>query len=356
VSGATLTFVTEALHPNPNAGSKPMSVDLRAARSAETARAEPLPGSAGAGSEPALRPLSDGAEDRGEGNLPPLEDPYHRASTHASPRARLSMLSVMSVMAPLLVGPVGALAGIFFGWYARQEIQATGSRKRGYGLATLGLSLGIVTTVLWGAGLSFAVWALRFGDERKAVAAAPPARTPMLWGRKPAVASTEAVPAAPEIVIPKITTSRREGAITMVDVGMAVTSLPEAFAKQRAEAARAGETMLVMATAGRCEPCQAVDDALRAPLMQTALFGVRVVRVDVGAFGEDLAELKIPIDKIPGFYLLGLDLTPRDGINGGEWDEDTARNIAPVLGAFVRGKYASRREAWKSPPILGIRL
>ena len=39
-----------------------------------------------------------------------------------------------------------------------------------------------------------------------------------------------------------------------------------------------------------------------------------------------------------------------DGINGGEWDDDIAINIAPVLGPFVRGTYAKRRSPWKKLP------
>ncbi len=53
---------------------------------------------------------------------------------------------------------------------------------------------------------------------------------------------------------------------------------------------------------------------------------------------------------------LGVNLTPRDGIDGGEWDDDIAQNIAPVLGAFVRGKYPARREAWKAVRGSGMRL
>ncbi len=33
----------------------------------------------------------------------------------------------------------------------------------------------------------------------------------------------------------------------------------------------------------------------------------------------------------PGFYLLGKDLSPTDGINGGEWDDDTADNAGPAV-------------------------
>ena len=59
---------------------------------------------------------------------------------------------------------------------------------------------------------------------------------------------------------------------------------------------------------------------------------------------------------VPWFFLLAPGLSPRDGISGGEWDADVAPNIAPVLGAFVRGRYAERREAWRPVPGSGMAL
>ena len=51
-----------------------------------------------------------------------------------------------------------------------------------------------------------------------------------------------------------------------------------------------------------------------------------------------------------------LDLFPQDAIDGGEWDADVPENIAPVLGAFVRGTYKTRREPWKPPRSKGVTL
>jgi hypothetical protein len=39
-----------------------------------------------------------------------------------------------------------------------------------------------------------------------------------------------------------------------------------------------------------------------------------------------------------------------DLIDGGEWDADVPENIAPVLGAFVRGTYSNRRHARAPAP------
>src|SRR6185503_4671424 len=118
----------------------------------------------------------------------------------------------------------------------------------------------------------------------------------------------------------------------------------------------AGETLVLMTTASDCEPCRSVDAALRHPLMQTALGRVRLIHIDLDVFQEDLEALKVPTANKPWFFLLALDLTPRDGIDAGEWDDDIPRNIAPVLGAFVRGKYTARRKTWKPLPGSGMRL
>ena len=84
--------------------------------------------------------------------------------------------------------------------------------------------------------------------------------------------------------------------------------------------------------------------------MQSALDHVRLVRIDRDPFEDDLAELEIPSRPNPGFFLLDSDLRVTDGIHGGEWDDDIAVNIAPVLGPFVHGNYAKRRAPWKKLP------
>jgi len=81
--------------------------------------------------------------------------------------------------------------------------------------------------------------------------------------------------------------------------------------------------------------------------MQSALQKVRLVRLNVRDFSIQLKHLNVPVEKIPGFALLGSDLGPSDYVHGGEWDADIARNIAPVLGKFVRGEYKNRRHPWR---------
>jgi hypothetical protein len=133
-------------------------------------------------------------------------------------------------------------------------------------------------------------------------------------------------------------------------------SLADELNKQRKEAEAAGQTVLVMTTRDPCEPCRGVDKALSSPLLQTALSGVRLVRVDVDVFKDDLDQLRMQRQRFPGFFLLAPDLSPKDGIDGGEWDDDIPVNIAPVLGPFVRGKYAQRRQTFRPLPRTGVAL
>jgi hypothetical protein len=290
------------------------------------------------------------APDDGAAEPPPLYDPYLVAPA-PPPRAGLSRLAVSAVVSAFF-GPVGAILAIVFGHYARRDIERSGRRRAGYVLATVGMALGVVLTMAWGGALSYFAWTQKLrvdpaGDEPGAAAPDPARHTPAPHRDPP-------LDIGP--IAPRHTKVKREGAITVVDIGVSSSSLAEELAKQRAEAAAAGETLLVMTTAGRCEPCRGVDRSLADPLMQTALARVRLVRVDMQVFHEDLEQLKIPDEAIPGFFLLSLDLTPRDGVDGGEWDDDVAPNIGPVLGAFVRGKYTQRRRPWHPIPASGMTL
>jgi hypothetical protein len=152
------------------------------------------------------------------------------------------------------------------------------------------------------------------------------------------------------------TETQLRGVIEVVDVGLQASSLEEVLSFHYQVAESKGQRLLVMTTGRRCAPCQGVDDALSHPLMQKALDNVRLVRVDLDVFGDELEALHMPRNLYPAFFLLGEDIRPIDGIHGGEWDEDIAENIAPVLGAFVDGKYRRRRYPDWSPTTTSIPL
>lgn len=142
----------------------------------------------------------------------------------------------------------------------------------------------------------------------------------------------------------------------MVDVGVGASSLADELSRQRDAARDARQTMLVMTTMAECEPCDSVIASLSDPRMQAALSRVRLVRVFADVFRDDLDSLQIPRAGFPGFFVLGPDLRPRDGIDGGEWDDDIPENMAPVLSAFVQGTLTKRRTPWQALPGAGMRL
>jgi hypothetical protein len=153
--------------------------------------------------------------------------------------------------------------------------------------------------------------------------------------------------------VPETTTATPHGGIEVVDLGLTSQNLRAALADQQAQARTKSQTVLVMLTGRRCTPCRGVDAALESPMVQDALRGVRLVRVDLNVFQDELKAMRVPTNVYPAFFLLGTDARPIDGIHGGEWDEDTAANIAPVLGAFVHGTYKKRRHNW-SPTTTAI--
>ncbi|EYF03697.1 DUF4190 domain-containing protein [Chondromyces apiculatus] len=269
------------------------------------------------------------------------------------PRAQTSSMSILSVVA-LFLGPVGAVAAMVLGWAARREIDEAPAPRGGRRLATVGLVLGAVFTTGWGAALALGAWAWTY-DRGTLVAVHEPEPTAPATSTQITAQAAAAAP-SPGGSVPQKTTVKRVGELTLVDVGIDVRTLGEELARQRATAYAVGEKVLVMTTRDPCEPCRGVERSLSEALMQTALRGVRLVRVDIDVFQEDLEELKIPSRRYPGFFLPALDLTPQDGVDGGEWDDDVPENIAPVLGAFVRGQFTMRREPWKPLPGSGVRL
>lgn len=268
------------------------------------------------------------------------------------------------MLAPFLLGPFGSIVAIAVGWAARHEIASDRANLRGFRMATVGMVLGFMTMMVWAGGA--AAWAWVFIERSHApLVSAPP---PPVKGVPTVVVieSPQEPPPAPQAAptptptpggsVPQDTEVKREGSVTVVTVGVSASSLGDELKKQLALAKSAGQTLLVMTTRDGCDPCRGVERSLSDPRMQTALADVRLVRVDIDVFQKDLDTLKMPRRVYPSFFLLAPDLWVRDGIDGGEWDDDIAVNIAPVLGAFVRGTYNKRRSPWHEPAGSGISL
>ncbi len=246
---------------------------------------------------------------------------------------------------PYLIGPLRGTVEP----QPRAAPPPSAARAPGVRRATL-VNVALVLALLasWGAGIVLLVQRVIAPPAETVAAVASPRPRPALQ------ASPRAATPAPRV--PKATTTIERKAVTVVDVGVDARSLADELAKQRAAAQEAHETMLVMTTLSDCGPCASVFEALPDPRMQTALTRVRVVRVYAEVFKDDLDSLQIPRVNFPGFFVLGPDLRPRDGIDGGEWDDDIPENMAPVLEAFVRGTLTKRRSPWQALPGSGMRL
>jgi hypothetical protein len=275
---------------------------------------------------------------------PPHWDPYLvRRAPPATPRwSALAVAAlVVALLGPLSVlGPLGALFGIALGVVAYHTLGRQPD-ARGRGVASAAIVLGVIGLAGW---VGVGAWAVR---AHLAELAAAPAAPPFEAG--------DDAPRGPLVPVPLDTRETQVGDITVVDVGTSTPSLEAELLRQALAASRDGETLMVMTTTGACEPCRGVGASLADTRMQEALGKVRLVRVDIPTFFEDLDDLDMFSDRYPGYFLMGADARPHDGIDGGEWGEDIAENIAPVLGPFVRGKLTRRRTTW-SPPQHGQRL
>lgn len=246
-------------------------------------------------------------------------------------------------------GPVLGMIAVVLGVIGWRQVSKAGGGLRGKFSAAAGILTGILAIGLFAGEVALYLTLVR--PQRIAAGTSVKTQEPSA-----AVSSTAdddsssaagSNPTEPPSGASVVTTV---GHITVVDVALGVASLSNELRRQHAEATANGEKLLLETTATGCPQCQGIASSLPDPRMQNALDHVRLVRVDRDPFEEDLAELEIPSRPLPGFFLLDSDLRVTDAINGGEWDEDIAVNIAPVIGPFVRGTYAKRRSPWKKLP------
>lgn len=279
--------------------------------------------------------------EQAEKPMPPRPDPY-LSGPHATADGRVAESG--SKLAPLSLGfalasfaclwGVGGLLAIGLGLAANREPRAGGARDAAMALAAV--VLGTVNVLLTATLVALGV--LFWGQSR--LVPTPPA--PTLAKQQGPLREL-----APPRPVNKLVKNSRIGSLQLIDVEPGVPSLASELERQWLAANAAGERLLVWTIGPRCVPCDGVMRALPDPRMQMALAGVRILRIDATAFQQELGRLRLPSQALPGFALLGKSGHPIDYVHGGEWDEDIAPNIAPVLGKFVRGEYDARRYPWR---------
>jgi hypothetical protein len=231
--------------------------------------------------------------------------------------------------------PLGVPA-IALGAMAHRDIRRSGGTTRGHRLATAGIVLGSIGSTLflgWVAVVALAVvqGSLPFGLSPGSATRPPPA--PTTATPDPGVGGS---PAPTEV-----TTAN------FVDLHASTGPLRAQLATQASAALRVGDTLLVQTTARGCAPCSEVTLAIADAQVQAVLPKVRIVRLDIGEFDAQLKALRMNEPAAPWFYLIDARGQPRDAISADEWDDNDPGNIAPVLGAFVRGKLRARRASWR---------
>jgi hypothetical protein len=295
---------------------------------------------------------------------PPILDPFVRASLPpgpsgsmppggvpaARPTSAYATASLVSGIVALFLGPLASIAAVIFGVLGRRDTRPgpLGATASGRGRATAGLVLAALSTAMWAVAIGGAIHRFRDrldGADAPVAAPAPPpgAAVP---GPDPRGRDRNT---GPDGTVPRETTVKVIGDITLVEVGHGESSLANALVVQAAAASSEGQKLLVTTASGDCEPCDGFVASLPDRLMQEALAKVRVVRVSIDVFSDELDGLRLQHDVQPGFFLLDFDLTPRDAIHGGEWGKDIAENIAPVLGPFLRGQLKQRKHHWPIP-------
>lgn len=271
---------------------------------------------------------------------------------------RTSGTAIASVAFSLLgftcLPAIGGLIAVALGFAARSEIASSQGRSRGNGLALTGIVLGALGVCGGIAAASLIVARLDEPDEPEAPVAATAAPAPV-----PSPTPSGAAPDPGDGGAPRVrgagggrsdergVIETKIGSIVLADV-MDVDARTE-LVHQQEIAAKEHRTLVLWLVTEGCKPCNGVAAALTSPELQTALAGTRLVRMDTSLYGKTLRRLDIPVDRVPGFALFDEGLRTSDYVDGGEWGEDVARNIAPVLGPFVRHTYTQRRNGWSRP-------
>jgi hypothetical protein len=292
-----------------------------------------------------------------------LFDPYH--GKKPEPPKKPPFSPVLALL------PVGSVAAIFFGLAGLRQTRLGTMRGRSLAIAAL-VTSGLLTVGYAVAATVVVMQELekqrvaavreedRWADKQRERDAEEAARKAIeaekLKSATPLLPPGFLDPSSPQGAVPKATRVVMVGKVPVVDIGVDEPSLSAAFLREAETARRDGKEILVMLGRSGCAPCDGMMRSLEDPLMQDALSGTRLVRVDIQVFSEDLTKLSYPTARIPGFFLVRNDAMPRDGIDGGEWGDDIATNIAPVLKPFTRGTFKKRKREWRPLPMSGTFL
>jgi hypothetical protein len=228
--------------------------------------------------------------------------------------------------------PLGAPADVL-GILALRDIRRAQGLSSGRGMATAGIVMGSLGTLVFLAWVTFLAVAMLQSTRRSPHA-------PLATAPSPAAPLG---PPAPFATAPPGGWKR----IHAVELHASGGPLRAQLAAEVRSAKAAGEVLLVQTVTPSCDACREILQAMADPPLQAALAKVRLVRLDAQELPAELASMRMSELTVPWFYLIGARGEPRDAISADEWDDNEAESIAPVLDAFVHGKLSSRRVAWR---------
>ncbi len=290
---------------------------------------------------------------------PVLLDPFHGKAPPPPPKPPLSPAALASAILALL--PIGSVAAIPVGVVGIRQTRL--GTLRGRWLAITSIAVGALASIAYGGVAAyFAVNEAHAARQRDEQAEERRQRKKEREEEEASIVNTPSLPprpipsTSPGGDVPKDTVTTEVGKITLVDLGIGEPSLKAAVVRELATAKAAGEEVLVWTCVNAPGPCQDVEKSLSDPMLQTALEKIRIVRINIEVFRDDIAKLGLQVDPYPVYALFTADGTPRDAIDGGEWDADIPQNIAPVLGPFVKGDLKKRKKQFKPGPGGGVFL
>ncbi len=147
------------------------------------------------------------------------------------------------------------------------------------------------------------------------------------------------------------TESGQLGEVELVDAGDDTPDFAEFAAQQIAAAEKDHRSCLFVTMLPKCPSCAALGFALSHGFLGRKLGRIRVVRLDLDEFEEDIRRMHLPIDRVPGFVLMDRSGKVIDFLDAGEWNSNDPAEFAPLVSDFARGRLPQGRHNWGQNPL-----
>lgn len=136
------------------------------------------------------------------------------------------------------------------------------------------------------------------------------------------------------------------GSIALVDVGDDTQSLSSSLRDELSLSERQHERCVFVTIVPGCPSCAALGYAIASGTLERLTGKLRVVRIDLDEFESDVRALSLPIDRVPGFFLVDAAGQVRDFLDASEWDTNDPAKFAPIIAKFLDGRLEQRRRPW----------